>query len=282
MVNQIQAEKVFTDKNWKLLDTYTNRRTKMKCVCPNNHIQYRSYRIMLDGWNCMKCTRNTQKLDSDYVKKYFDNENWKLLDNYENTAKKMKCSCPANHIQYKSFSHFQSGTRCMICSNMVKYEYTYVKQYIEDFNYILLNTVYRRATDNMDMICPENHTIKMSFVNFKQGKRCFECFGSKPNPNKSLNAKIRITHNKTWAKKHLTHDPLHQAYLQDPSKFHLDHIIPIDAFCKITLERGLDEIRVREIANHKRNIQILPLQENLTKNAKFDPIILEEYMVQYY
>jgi hypothetical protein len=62
---------------------------------------------------------------------------------------------------------------------MKKYTYQYIKNYIELKNYQLLSDNYINANIKLVLKCPIGHRYKVSFNNFKQGKRCSICAGNK-------------------------------------------------------------------------------------------------------
>jgi hypothetical protein len=57
-----------------------------------------------------------------------------------------------------------------------KLEYDFVKQSIEKHEYVLLSNIYTDNLQNLEMICPNNHFIKMSWSSFNSGHRCRECY----------------------------------------------------------------------------------------------------------
>lgn len=59
---------------------------------------------------------------------------------------------------------------------MKKLTYEYVYNYFKQFNYTLLSDVYESSHQLLEVKCPEGHTYKVKFNNFKSGKRCPECF----------------------------------------------------------------------------------------------------------
>ena len=59
-----------------------------------------------------------------------------------------------------------------------KYDYNYVKKYIEDYNYILLSKEYINSKTKLDVQCPFGHKYSVVFSNFKFGYRCPHCCGN--------------------------------------------------------------------------------------------------------
>lgn len=56
-----------------------------------------------------------------------------------------------------------------------KLTYQEVKEYIESFNYVLLDSVYIDNKTKLKMICPCGHEWECNFRNFKIGRRCKDC-----------------------------------------------------------------------------------------------------------
>lgn len=60
-----------------------------------------------------------------------------------------------------------------------KYDYKFIKDYIERFEYKLLSTEYKNNSTPLEMICPDGHLCKISFANFKnKNRRCSRCNGN--------------------------------------------------------------------------------------------------------
>ncbi|MEG2058086.1 MAG: hypothetical protein RRZ84_09325, partial [Romboutsia sp.] len=53
------------------------------------------------------------------------------------------------------------------------------EEYIESFNYKLLETEYINVNTKLKIVCEKGHVYYSSFHNFKNGKRCMRCKESK-------------------------------------------------------------------------------------------------------
>ena len=124
-----------------------------------------------------------KKLSFEYVKDFIQNEGYKLVSKeYINNRTHLDVMCPDGHLYKVKFNVFQSGSRCPKCSRKNvgrKYDYKYVKKYIEDNDYLLLSSSYDSCEKHLDVMCSNGHTYKTTFSNFKSGFRCKECKGLK-------------------------------------------------------------------------------------------------------
>lgn len=294
----------FKQNGCELLETeYINAKIKMRYICKCGNEKLINWNHFQQGKRCKICAiknlKNIKSLSYEYVYKYFKQNGCELLETeYINTNIKMRYICKCGNFSSIKFNHFKNGIRCRSCgcsksSISKKKNIDKIKLYIKSFNYELISTKYIDAKHKLEIKCEQNHIFKMSWNGFQQGKRCKLCFyennigenHSSWNPNREeikLNQRIRIKHNKNWIKNNLNQDPLYIEYLKEPEKYHIDHIIPISAFCKILVEQKLDEKRIKKIANEKENIQILPITENLIKHSKYDDMLLLEYIKKYY
>ena len=50
-----------------------------------------------------------------------------------------------------------------------------VKDFVKSFNYEILSKNYGNVRTKLEFKCPEGHTFKMAYLDFKQGKRCPVC-----------------------------------------------------------------------------------------------------------
>lgn len=62
---------------------------------------------------------------------------------------------------------------------MKKHSYSYIKNFIENEKWILLDDDYIGANVKLKMVCPYGHTQYKKFSDFKTGYRCGVCYGNK-------------------------------------------------------------------------------------------------------
>ena len=124
------------------------------------------------------------KLSYKFVKAKFTEKGHILLsETYIGNKNKLKVICPNNHEYMISYSSFNRGHGCNICSGNMKLTYEYVKSKFEKEDFTLLSTDYKNARSKLDYICPVGHIGKMTYDSFKAGKRCKQCSVSGKNNN---------------------------------------------------------------------------------------------------
>lgn len=122
-----------------------------------------------------------KRLTYEYVKEQIEKEGYELLSKeYSNNSSKLLLQCPEKHIAQISYGKFQTGVRCLSCWKIRKKEkytksFDYVKDYIESRNYELISDKYVNNRQKLTMVCPEKHTISLSFSSFQQNIRCPKC-----------------------------------------------------------------------------------------------------------
>ncbi len=119
-----------------------------------------------------------KKLTFKFVKQYFEDRDCELLETeYINnvTLMKYECICGNNKDKIR-FNSFQQGKRCMECSGSKKYTFDYVYDYFKDHDCELFETEYINNSTKMRYRCDcGNKKCKISFSDFKSGKRCKKC-----------------------------------------------------------------------------------------------------------
>ena len=165
-----------------------NSRILIKC----NNKKHESYEVTFanfkNGKRCPYCS-NHVKFDYKYVKEYIESFGYKLLSKeYKNTNEYILIKCPdENHKPYLvKFSSFKNQeTRCPYCQNKKrglyrKFDYKYVKEYVESFGYKLLSKEYKNCDEKLKIECNKGHIYEVSFYCFKNlNTRCPICNESK-------------------------------------------------------------------------------------------------------
>ena len=111
-----KAREKFKEKGYTLLaEKYENNKTKMKCLCPNNHEHETSLDNLLHGYGCPECAG--QVITYKDVKEAFEKEGFTLLSKeYKNAITKLEYICPKGHEHSVSWNSFKNGTRCPKCN----------------------------------------------------------------------------------------------------------------------------------------------------------------------
>ena len=169
-------EQHFKDHDCKLLEKeYINSGVNMKYICSCGNISKISFDNFKNGKRCRKCS-GCEKYTLKYVKQYFEDNNYKLLeDNYKDADTKMKYECSSGHIGEITFSSFKQGHRCSQCFGNKKHTLEYTKQYFKDEGCELLETEYINNSTLMKYICNCENISKICFNHFKDGCRCEKC-----------------------------------------------------------------------------------------------------------
>jgi len=98
---------------------YTGYNNKLSYICPNGH----RHSISWDAWKnqyqrCPYCAGNA-KHDISFIKSEFEKEDYILLTKYYiNAFKKLKFICSKGHVGQISWHKWNSGQRCVVCSNL--------------------------------------------------------------------------------------------------------------------------------------------------------------------
>ena len=180
-----------------LNEEYMNANTKLKIKCSNGHIFERTFSKFKQTQACPYCTK-TRKWTVEEIREYLNNIGYTLISNeYKNNQTKLDIICSEGHKVKMTFGNIQQGKRCHICSRKIssekkKHTYNFVKEYIEKFGYKLLSEKYIDQDKKIKIKCPEGHIFKMSFYNFKRGRRCPECCKNKKITHEEFIKKFHI------------------------------------------------------------------------------------------
>ena len=115
-----KLQKIFLTRNCELLTSkYINAKQKLEYICPEDHVTTTIIDNFNRGYGCKYCqadkTSHNSKLDPEFVKLFFQKNDYKLIDKYESAHKKMNCICPKGHVIKVKYSNFYSGRRCGEC-----------------------------------------------------------------------------------------------------------------------------------------------------------------------
>ena len=171
----------FNRHNCQLLEKeYINNSTKMKYKCSCGNISKICFHNFKQGQKCKKCgtekSKEKQKHSFKYIQKYFQEKNCILLEKeYKNNSTKMKYKCHCGNISKINFAGFRQGQRCSKCGGNKKHTYQMIKKYFESKDCILLEKEYKNSRTLMNYMCECGNVSKISFNNFKQGRKCMKC-----------------------------------------------------------------------------------------------------------
>ena len=183
-----EVRKIFKDGGCKLLSKiYKNGKDKLDYICICKKQAKISLFDFKRGRRCKKCAikRRAEKLKFTYkdVKQYFKDHKCELLETeYKNCDTLLRYRCDCGNTKCKiSFYEFKQGHRCRKCMGKRIAEkrrllFEDVKQYFKDHDCELLATEYKNNYTLMRYICNCGNTkCKISFGNFKKGRRCKIC-----------------------------------------------------------------------------------------------------------
>lgn len=120
------------------------------------------------------------KTSIECVKKIFTKNSCDFLDNfYVNANYKHNYKCKCGNESQISLAKFKNGQRCFNCSGNKKYELEEVKKTFLSNGCKFLDTNYQGANFSHNYKCRCGNESKISFANFKNGRRCMNCMGSK-------------------------------------------------------------------------------------------------------
>lgn len=124
-----------------------------------------------------------KKYTIEEVRDIFRNKGYTLLsDIYTNNSKKLEYICPIGHEGSINLNNFLLGHGCYKCNidklnNHRRLPYQKIKEYIEKEGYYLLveSEDYKNGSTLITLKCPEGHTYKTRYNNFRGGSRCPIC-----------------------------------------------------------------------------------------------------------
>jgi hypothetical protein len=207
------VKQYFKEHGCELLEEeYKNNSTKMEYKCSCGNISEITLGNFQAGKRCQKCG-GKEKHTLEYVKQYFKDKKCELLETeYINSKTKMKYMCSCGNNSEIIFSNFLKGCKCQKCAKNEKYTLEYVKKYFTKQKCKLLENKYINSFTAMKYRCICEDISKITFANFKTGRRCKKCGCKKItgknsphyNPNMTNEDRMngrRFDGYKEWAKK---------------------------------------------------------------------------------
>ncbi len=120
--------------------------------------------------------KNNVKFTQEYVQSCYKNKNCILLDQYINCKTPIRYICHCGHENCISFSKFmQQKKGCKYCTKIGGYTYEEVYNYFKEHGCELLETEYKGIKEKLKYRCSCGNISYITFDNFKQGKRCYQC-----------------------------------------------------------------------------------------------------------
>lgn len=248
------------------------------------------------------------KFNNDYVKGEFLKQDIELLEEYKNSMTPILCKCSLGHIFRIRFNHYlYQNSGCPKCNykkrpqSLAKYTCDDVKQIFIHYGCQLLSE-YRVVEDKLRYRCSCGKINFTNIYSFLKSKGCNSCAKKgENNPNwiedrNDANDRKRFQSRCRWLirntlkclkknKNNKTEDLLGYSaedlrnYITNHSDWekvrdgcwHLDHIYPIKAF----LDYGIFDLK---IINCLENLRPVCWKVNLQKQAKYDPILFENWL----
>lgn len=174
-LTQEEVERYLKEYGYTLQDNYINVNTKIKTICPNGHVYETKLSSFKEGRRCPKC----RQVSYETVRENVEKMGFKLItqkEEYINASMKLKVKCCNGHLQEKRYDSFLSNKGCWVCRNEnKKLKYEDVKLHIESEGYKLLSKEYAKASEYIELECPNGHKYKTTYASFKQGGRCKKC-----------------------------------------------------------------------------------------------------------
>lgn len=154
---------------------YKDNHTKLKFICPKNHIFYMRWNNFYGGQRCPKCYTKNTKLTLDYVKNKTKNiaKGYICISSkYKNNGSrdrnhKLEFKCDKGHIFKMSWSDFdQSNSRCPTCYNNNRIKHDSISSQEEFISY----------RECINRLSNENFCKYYNLINPNKLKRAFRKF----------------------------------------------------------------------------------------------------------
>jgi len=126
-------------------------------------------------------TQKKTRLNLDLIKKSFSDEGYTLLTTeYKHRMQKLDFICPNGHKYYITWSSWQRGSRCLLCSykeNAINKRQTLetILAAFKESNTKLISTEYKNNKTKLLVECENGHEYQIKWNSFQQGHRCPYC-----------------------------------------------------------------------------------------------------------
>lgn len=167
------------NSNCKLLSTeYKNNTTPLdlQCGCgkifTTNWARFKSN----NQRQCIECSYKDIRYNYDFVKEYVESQGYEMISvEYINVRNPITVKCPNGHQYNVAFNSFKFGKRCKQCQS---HQFSFVKEYVESFDYKLLSSSYETNSEKLTFQCNKGHIYESTFAKFKDRQhRCPVCKG---------------------------------------------------------------------------------------------------------
>jgi hypothetical protein len=228
--SQEYVENYYKQFGYVLKSKYINNGTKNNLICPEGHNIEMIFNSFKTGYRCSKCA-GVKKLDHDYVKKYYKDNNYELKSIYTNNRSKDRLICPEGHEIEMTFNNFKNqNRRCRIC-------------YLEN-NIGESHTRYNK--DRTRRIRSNYLQFDLKKINILKDEPLYESY--------LLSQQEAKDSDKDW----------------DTTKYSVDHIFPRIAFIDSNLDNLYNLTVIKEICNSRDNLRIILKEENGSKGGKYN------------
>ena len=164
---------VFESEGYRVLDSvYKSNITPINVMCPKGHITTSTLANFRKGKRCKYCAGIVQ--DVGMVKKAFIDAGYTMLEDYVKAHKNIKIICDKGHHTEITWTVFQSGGRCRVCSKTLPHDKEKVRLSFESEGYRLLED-YQSYHKPVKFQCPEGHIHQIAYKHWVTGSRCYFC-----------------------------------------------------------------------------------------------------------
>lgn len=266
-------------------EEYKNLDSKLAFICNKCNKKYNTKwrNFYYSKTRCPDCSPSKKKTIEEIKEFTLKQNNTCISEFYINSHELLDFKCENEHHFKMRWYCFFKGSRCPKCKNKQKKSIKYINNFLKNENIKCISEEYINNRKKLKFICSENHKFNMSWTCIQRGQRCPICKGinfSKritgnlhPNYNNNrkevlLNSSLRRSFKNKWIVQNMKDDPNYKNYLLNPKDYVIDHIIPIDLFCKLIQKYNLNDQIIKDIINQRSNIQLLTKKQNHSKFNK--------------